>query len=331
MEHKTHLYHHLHCPKVSLLLQESTKKIDYNLTTPNKYKNTIQSKMLFKKEKIKIKESIFNLIKNTKKNKIKNDQKTVTNNNKKINKYISVLNDAHIDEGIVLNKYFAYVKRYNIEYINSQKQKLKNILIPIKNQEKLIKNIKKNIKFFKSISNHMLMKYMIENQEKLNQYMDEISSYKTRNSLSFNYNKGKHSIDRNISLSKTNDNKTILKTFSNNDRKRRRKIKSNYPTNKNVSNLKLIIGDSSPMKNSYSLTPFSRDKYKIKNKRKNSVNTISHKVLIDVNNNYFTPFVHTKTEKDSSENKKNNENKEKTFNRSNFQLQNYKFRSSFKE
>lgn len=85
------------------------------------------------------------------------------------------------------------------------------------------------------------------------------------------------------------------------------------------------------MKNSYSLTPFSRDKYKIKNKRKNSVNTISHKVLIDVNNNYYTPFVHTKTEKDSSENKKNNENKEKTFNRSNFQLQNYKFRSSFKE
>ena len=212
---KTHFYIKLYCPRTSLLFQENLKQSKYNLTSKS-------TKRTFKKEKIKIKESLYNFVRNTKKNQVKNEERTINRNKNKINKYISILNDANIDEGIVLNKYFAYVKRYNIEYEKSQKLKLEGELIPIKTQEKLIKNMKNNIKFFKSLSNNMLMKYMIENKEKFTQYLEEISSYKAKNSLSYNYNKRKDSINKNnISISKSNDTKTILKTFSNNDENKR--------------------------------------------------------------------------------------------------------------
>ena len=49
-------------------------------------------------------------------------------NKKKINNDYSILNDAHIDEGIVLNKYFAYLKKYNIDYEKSKQLKLKQKL-----------------------------------------------------------------------------------------------------------------------------------------------------------------------------------------------------------
>ncbi len=220
MKQKIPHYKNLYCPRGSLLLQESSKLSKYNLTNPDFNKYSTKSKMIFKKEKPKIKESIFNLLRNTKKVQIRKEHKLVNKNNKTINNYISILNDAHIDEGIVLNKYFAYLKRYNVEYEKSRQIKLKQILIPIKTQEKLIRNMKKNMKFFKSISNHMIMKYMIDNKEKFNQYMNEISSYKTRNSLSINNHRKTISTEKNISISKfsnNNNNKNALKTYSNYD------------------------------------------------------------------------------------------------------------------
>jgi hypothetical protein len=200
------LYIKLICPRATLLSQENLKKPKYYLTNPNLKES---SKRTYQKEKLKFKENIYKFVHNTRKIQVKNEEKFINGNKKTINNYISVLNDANIDEGIVLNKYFAYVKKYNIEFEKSQQLKLKGKLIPIKIQEKLIKNLKKNIKFFKSLSNNMLMKYMIENKEKFTQYLDEISSYKTKNS-SYNHNKKKYSIDINNYTSKSNKSKTIL-------------------------------------------------------------------------------------------------------------------------
>ena len=321
MKQKIPHYKNLYCPRGSLLFQESSKLSKYNLTNPDFSKYSIKSKMIFKKEKPKIKESIFNLLHNTKKVQIRKENKLVNKNKKTINNYISILNDAHIDEGIVLNKYFAYLKRYNVEYEKSRQIKLKQILIPIKTQEKLIRNMKKNMKFFKSISNHMIMKYMIDNKEKFNQYMNEISSYKTRNSLSINNHRKTISTEKNISISKfsNNNNKNVLKTYSNYD-ENLRYINSYMNTDKNlnkntISNLKLKIGDTlsscSMKKNS-----------KSKNKRKFSAMIKSKKETVKVNNKYFTPFKNRKVFLNIGENYKNNEIHSS---RTDYRTRNYKF------
>ena len=323
---KTHFYIKLYCPRTSLLFQENLKQSKYNLTSKS-------TKRTFKKEKIKIKESLYNFVRITKKNQVKNEERTIKRNKNKINKYISILNDANIDEGIVLNKYFAYVKRYNIEYEKSQKLKLEGELIPIKTQEKLIKNMKNNIKFFKSLSNNMLMKYMIENKEKFTQYLEEISSYKAKNSLSYNYNKRKVSINKNnISISKSNDTKTILKTFSNNDENKRyilsHKDNNNYNNLNTVSNLKLKIEDKTNKNNNKFLTPHSRNKSKDKNSGNKYSTISSNKGSVSVNNKYYTPFITKKLIKNCLENNKSNEI---LTSRSDYKLQNYKFPNASKK
>jgi len=327
MNQKIIHYKNLYCPRGSLLLQESSKISKYNLTNPDFDKSSIKSKMIFKKEKPKMKESIFNLFRNTKKVQVKKEHKLVNNSKRTISNYISILNEAHIDEGIVLNKYFAYLKRYGQEYEKSKQIKLRQILIPIKNQEKLIKNMKKNMKFFKSISNHMIMKYMVDNKEKFNQYMKEISSYKTRNSLSFNYRKKTISTEKNITISKFNDKKNVLNTYSNCD-DYLRYINSYKNNNKNsnkntISNLKLKIGDTLSLKNRDTLSAYSRNKNsKIKNKRKSSAMINSNKDSVKVNNKYFTPFKNRKVFLNMGENNKNNEMHSS---RTDYKTSNYKF------
>ena len=148
MKQKIPHYKNLYCPRGSLLLQESSKLSKYNLTNPDFNKYSTKSKMIFKKEKPKIKESIFNLLRNTKKVQIRKEHKLVNKNKKTINNYISILNDAHIDEGIVLNKYFAYLKRYNVEYEKSQQIKLKQILNSYKNSRKGDKKYEKKYEVF---------------------------------------------------------------------------------------------------------------------------------------------------------------------------------------
>ena len=319
----------LYCPRRSLLIQESPKLSKYSLTNPNLKNHSIESKMIFKKENPKMKESIFNLIRNTKKNQIRKEQNIVNKNKITIKNYIDVLNDAHIDEGIVLNQYFAYLKKYNIEYSKSQQIKLKQILIPIKNQEKSIKNMKRSIKFYKSISNHMIMKYMVENKDKFNKYMNEISSYKTRNSISHNHNKKRFSTEKNISTSRINDNKSVFKTYFNYGENL--KYKNSYldKNNKNdvnrnnISNLKLKIGDSSSLKNKNTLSTYlSRKNTEHKNSKGSSVTLDYNRTSINVNNKYYTPFRNKKKFTNISDNNKNNEI---FFNRSEYKTQKYKY------
>ena len=320
MKNKTNLYIKLYCPRVSLLSPENLKKPKYYLTNPNLNKS---SKRTYKKENLKIKESIYKFVRNTRKIQVKNEEKFINGNKNTINNYISVLNDANIDEGIVLNKYFAYVKKYNIEFEKSQQLKLKGKLIPIKIQEKLIKNLKKNIKFFKSLSNNMLMKYMIENKEKFTQYLDEISSYKTKNS-SYNHNKKKYSIDINNYTSKSNKSKTILNTVTNEQNNRYQnhlKDKSNYNNLNTVSNLKLKLGE---IKNKYLLTPYSRNKSKDKYSGKTNSTHYSNKDSIKINNKYYTPYIKKKFIKNCLDNNKNNEIQTS---RSDNKLQNYEFQN----
>ena len=177
----------------------------------------------------------------------------------------------------------------------------------------------------------MLMKYMIENKEKLNQYMDEISPYKTRNSLSYN-NKRKYSTEKNISLTKQNYDKNVLKTFSNYDdiRKNKNSINgknNNYFNRKTVSNLKLKIGDNLFLRNKKSLTPFSTNKMKIKNKKRFSVTINSNRHSIKLNNQYYTPLAKKKFSQNLFENNKNNEI---ITNRSDYKTSISKFNSSLK-
>ena len=51
----------------------------------------------------------------------------------------------------MLNKYFIYLKKSGVEYKELMNLKLKNMLTPIKEKEKEIQNMKKNINFYKSI------------------------------------------------------------------------------------------------------------------------------------------------------------------------------------
>ena len=332
MHGKVHYYTKLTCPKAFLLFKDTAKFSKYTLTNPNFKSYSLKSKNVFKKEKINFKESIFNHFKNTPKVQIRREHKTVNKNKKKINNDYSILNDAHIDEGIVLNKYFAYLKKYNIDYEKSKQLKLKQKLIPILNQEKMIKDLKKNIKFFKSISNHMIMKYMIENKDKFNHYMNEISSYKTRNTLSNNYYRKTLSTEKNISLFKTNDTKTILKTFSTNEENLGPNNNfyignDNNSKKKTISNLKLDIADSPIIRRGNILLTQSRNKkYQIKNKKNLTTTFKFFNGSIDVSNKYLTPFQIRKIKINSSENKKNNN--ETHSSRSDYKTRNYKFKYS---
>lgn len=135
----------------------------------------VKSKKIFKREKYKEKEAIFKEIKEIPRKQIKRDQYILNKNIKLLLESFSVLNNATIDEGIVLNKYFAYLKRADIEYREMMKKKYKSMIIPIKLKEKEIKNIIKKIRFHKSVSNQMIMKYMVDNKEKFNEFLKEVS------------------------------------------------------------------------------------------------------------------------------------------------------------
>ena len=135
----------------------------------------VKSKKIFKHEKYKVKEDIFKTIKEIPRKQIKREQYILNKNTKLLLESFIVLNNATIDEGIVLNKYFAYLKRADIEYKEMMKQKYKNMIIPIKLKEKEIKDIIKKIRFHKSVSNQMMMKYMVDSKQKFNDYLKEVS------------------------------------------------------------------------------------------------------------------------------------------------------------
>ena len=140
-----------------------------------------KSKNNFKLEKIKEKENIFELLRENSKNSFKKDYILLNKNKKLLLHSLSILKNANIDEDFVLSKYYAYLKNCRIEHDQFIKRKIKSLLMPIKEKEENIKNMKKNIFFYKSISNQMLLKYMIDKQQKLNEYIEEIYSSRNKN------------------------------------------------------------------------------------------------------------------------------------------------------
>ena len=259
----------------------SKKSLKYHLLFP---KNDFLFKKdnVFRQEKMRFKENIFQSFKNTPKREIKKENFKMKKNMNKLIHSISILNNANLDEGIVLNKYFTYLKNYELEYNKKLELELENLLKPIRKKEKEILIMKKNIKFYKNISNQMLLKYMVENQDKLYKYMKEISTYqnkddeinyqcfRTRNIAYFpeknssktnsyfnNGNKIFNTCSNNLNNKKINLRKQI---FENRDKKFAPKLKLNdeennifitsYSRNKNKtnSNLRVLTAISSPKK-----------------------------------------------------------------------------------
>lgn len=219
----------------SITLSSTPKKykVQYEKTTPNitpryylmlnENNYILNRKNLYKKEKIKDKEYIFKSFKEVQKKVILKEKINFRNNHKTLLNSIKILNNTNLDEGIVLNKYFAYLKRSGIEYNEQMKINYKNMLTPIRKKEKEIRKMKKDINFYKSITNQMLLKYMIENKDKLNEYIKEIYTYRYRNN---DFHESADNKSRNMSnLSEKSNSKT---TSYNNE--------NYYLTNPNINN-----------------------------------------------------------------------------------------------
>lgn len=162
----------------------------YEITSPNPSLNfnelfqsnkyLLRTKKIFMHEKPKDKECIFRELTSTSKKIIIKDKANLKKNQKQLLTSFAILNDTNLDEGIVLNKYFAYLKRNKIEENEQLKLKYQNMLTPIRKKEKEIQKIKRRIKFFKSVSDRMLLKYMIDNKEKFTKYLKEVENNKIK-------------------------------------------------------------------------------------------------------------------------------------------------------
>ena len=110
----------------------------YELTSPNKSlkylpifkvnNNLSKTKIIFQPEKMKEKENIFKEFKNTPRKQFLKEQIILKKKKIKLLDSFSVLNDANIDEGIVLNKYFVYLKNADKEYNKYMELKKKKYL-----------------------------------------------------------------------------------------------------------------------------------------------------------------------------------------------------------
>ena len=119
-----------------------------------------------------------------------------------------------MDEDIVLNKYYSYLKKYGSEYDEFIKTKIKSILSPIKEKEKEIESMKKNIHFYKNISNQMLLQYMIDKQQQLKGYIEEIYSSRYKNSENSEKSESNHNLNyNNYNYNQMNQEKNILTYF----------------------------------------------------------------------------------------------------------------------
>ena len=192
----------------------------------------LKSKELFKPEKHKLKEDVFTNFKEVSKRQIRDEQYFLKKKKKELLEKFSILKDANIDEGIVLNKYFAYLKRSEIERNELKIAQLKNMLTPIKRMEKEIKAIRRKINFHKIASNQMLMKHMIENKEQFTQYLKEIAENKIKNDESYEDSGRIRGLGFSYDIKNTNC-----------------KIKSNDDKNKNLNNLKSCFGKK--LRNTY--------------------------------------------------------------------------------
>ena len=247
----------------------------------------LKKKNIFKPEKIKDKENVFKLFKEIPKKQFKKEQGSLNKSHKQILKSFAILNNANIDEGIVLNKYFLYLKNSDIEYRELMELKLKNMLNPIKEKEKEIQNIKKKLKFYKSISNQMLMKYMLDNKDQLYEYI----SANRNNNTKTNYN-GKTNLKTFYNTNTYNGKNKFLSNSKNNNQRNtfiRRQLLENK-RNKIIPQLKLKDDT-----NNFFITGFSRNnnKYSYKNKA-----LTSPKNSVAINKKYYTPQTSKRKNKD---------------------------------
>ena len=213
----------------NILLKSDIIKRKYELTLSNDIPNynslinnnnyVLKSKNLFKLEKPKKKESIFKELKDVPKKIILKDNKSIKKKLKDLKTYFAILNETTLDEEIVLNKYFAYLKKCKTEADEYKELKAKDMLTPIKRKEKEIRERKRRIKFYNSISNQMLIKYMVENKKKFTKYLNEVSknnikkynSYDQMNKIGHLSNQNSHRYENSLFLTcpKVNEHKII--------------------------------------------------------------------------------------------------------------------------
>ena len=248
----------------------------YNETLPNKPPNfnlnlllkssdyLQRRKEIFRPEKIKLKENIFKSFKEVPKKQIKKEKENIQKAKAHLLHSLAILKDTNLDEGIVLNKYFLYLKKSGVEYKEYMKMKLQSMLKPIKAKENEIKNLKKNINFYKSISNQMLLKYMLESKDKLYEFMKE----KLKEG-----NNGYESC-RNNSHSYKTRNLTYISDKSNS--------RTSKSTSYNVKNLFLTNANNNTQKNKY-----LRKQLLENNKDKKIVPKIPELKLKEEENNLF--------------------------------------------
>lgn len=328
----------------------STNNQKYVLTSPNKSPNyhlllkdnnyLLKSKHVFKFEKKKEKENIFQIFKEVPKKQIKKEQVTLNNNYKHLLKSISILNNANIDEGIILNKYFTYLKNSGYEFDQYMILKYKNMLTPIRKKEKEIQKLKKDINFYKSISNLMLMKYMIENKDKLNEYVKEAAKHKKDKSEFFHgYDKHRNilysSNKRNHTSKNLNEGNNRFLTCSNNNINRKKYLREQL-NKKYVPKLKLIPGENNKNIHHYNdndneifITCYSRNKNKLNNKNKALTTVHTPKNSFSINNKYYTPQASKRNNKLYNLNIERSMGKTNYSSRKSCKIQNFDFNSFF--
>ena len=288
----------------NIIISNTPKKynIKYENTSPNitpKYRLILNNnnyilnrKNLYKKEKIKNKEYIFKSFKEVPKKVIIKEKLNIKKNHKKLLNSINILNNTNLDEGIVLNKYFAYLKRSGIEYKEQMKLNYKNMLTPIRNKEKEIIKMKKNINFYKSITNQMLLKYMIDNKDKLNEYIKEIYTYRYKNN---DFCSERDNRSRNISNisersnskinSNNNENFYTVTNSNTNNNENNIFLRSQLLANKKfIPNLKLENDI-----NSLFITAYSRNKNRYSYMNITKTNGFSPRNSSIIKKKYFTP------------------------------------------
>lgn len=285
----------------------SSKSQKYVLTSPNKEANynllinnnnyLSKTKRIFKYERKKEKDHIFKLFKEVPKRQAKREQVTLKNNHKHLLHSLAILNNANIDEGIILNKYFAYLKNSSVERKQLMELKYKNMLTPIKQKEKEIQKMKKRINFHKSISNLMLMKIMIENKEKLDEFIKELKQNENNPEYSYGWDRPKNALyfsDKRKHKSKLylkDHSSNLFLTGSNNSNNRKRIFMRGQFDKKYVPNLKLKSGETN-INDDFDeifITSYSRNKNQ--NNFQNQDYTTAHtpKNSIIINNKYYTP------------------------------------------
>jgi hypothetical protein len=210
--------------KHNILLKSGLIKRKYQLTLSNNIPNynslinnnnyVLKSQNLFKLEKPKKKESIFKELKDVPKKIILKDNKSIKKKLKDLKTYFAILNDTTLDEEIVLNKYFAYLKKSKTDANEFKELQARDLIYPIKKKEKEIRERKRRLKLLNSISNQMLISYMMENKKKFTKYLDEVpknnikknNSYDQSNKIGNLYNQDNHRYDNSLFMTCPNVN-----------------------------------------------------------------------------------------------------------------------------